>query len=297
MSNALAKIGSTGLAPVEYELPAALDPEVMAAMKEEMDGLTMRFERVKIPSAGGIAWEIPGDDPDNPDVVKTITGVIVDHHPLNRRYVGEFNPDRRPVCASGDGKNGLDDQGVAHTCATCQFNQWGSGTDQDGNPTRGKACSNIHRLYILREGDAFPLQIDVPPTSLGNLSTYISHRLLSRGLLPGAVVTEMSLRKDENAAGIEYSQVMLSLVGPLSTEKAQQMIAYGKSLRPVTRSSAVAMADGEPAAAEESESETPGSEELAGAAAAADPVAAGVGASFPVAADQPSMFAQADEGC
>ena len=36
---------------------------------EELDGLTPSFERIKIPAGGGLAFEVPGDDPDSPDSV------------------------------------------------------------------------------------------------------------------------------------------------------------------------------------------------------------------------------------
>ena len=39
-------------------------------MAEEMSGLSASFERIKIPSGGGTVFEIPGDDPDEPETVK-----------------------------------------------------------------------------------------------------------------------------------------------------------------------------------------------------------------------------------
>ena len=37
-------------------------------IREELDGLgSIPFDVVKIPSGGGVAFEVPGDDPDNPD--------------------------------------------------------------------------------------------------------------------------------------------------------------------------------------------------------------------------------------
>ena len=41
---------------------------------EEMDGLTPTFDRIKIPAGGGISYEVPGDDPSNPDSVKEFQG-------------------------------------------------------------------------------------------------------------------------------------------------------------------------------------------------------------------------------
>lgn len=33
---------------------------------EELDGLRPSFERIKIPAGGGLAYEVPGDDPNSP---------------------------------------------------------------------------------------------------------------------------------------------------------------------------------------------------------------------------------------
>lgn len=48
-------------------------------LAEEMDGLTPSFERIRIPAGGGIAFEVPGDNPENPDTVKEFKAVILYH--------------------------------------------------------------------------------------------------------------------------------------------------------------------------------------------------------------------------
>ena len=78
-------------------------------LAEELDGLTPTFERIKIPAGGGLAYEVPGDDPDSPDSVKEFKAVILYHHPINcyykEEYTGGNNP---PDCGSMDGKVGID---------------------------------------------------------------------------------------------------------------------------------------------------------------------------------------------
>lgn len=55
----------------KYNL-APIDGEFMEAFKEEMEGLgSMPIDTVKIPSGGGVAFEVPGEDPDSPDMVKS----------------------------------------------------------------------------------------------------------------------------------------------------------------------------------------------------------------------------------
>lgn len=54
-----------------FLLPAMVEndftPEELA---EDMEGIQMSFQRVKIPSGGMLQFELPSDDPDNPDYAK-----------------------------------------------------------------------------------------------------------------------------------------------------------------------------------------------------------------------------------
>ena len=145
MSNELVPKTGFALAP--------MDNSLLDMIREELDGLgSIPFDVVKIPSGGGVAFGAPGDDPDNPDVVKELTGVIIEHRHPDEQLLGGcvFGAGAAPDCASMDGKTGI----VAATgecidCSMCKFNQFGSDTDG-----RGKACKNLHRIYILREGES-----------------------------------------------------------------------------------------------------------------------------------------------
>jgi hypothetical protein len=96
------------------------------AMASELDGLDMTFERIKIPSAGSTVFEVPGENPGEPDTVKEFSAVILYHHPLyayyKDKYTGGSNP---PDCGSFDGITGEGDPGGS--CAKCPYNQFGSG--------------------------------------------------------------------------------------------------------------------------------------------------------------------------
>jgi len=230
----MAESKTTALAVIESFTPAVLDRE---AMMEELEGLELTFDRVKIPSGGGLAFEIPIDD-DEVDTVKEIVGVIVDHHRVNAywpsTYSGQGQP---PACSSMDGKIGVappesevDWAGQQRSCATCPFNQWGSADDG-----AGKACKNMVRLYVLREGEAFPLMLTLPPTSIRNWANYLAKRVLGRGLRPHQVVTKIGLKKEQSKSGIAYSQATFKLVGVLSQDVQQQMSAYSQSIKRVAR--------------------------------------------------------------
>ena len=95
-------------------------------LAEDMDGLQLGFQRVKIPSGGQVQFEIPTEDPDNPDYQKFLEGIIVYSHNANA-YWAEGKSDTEntpPDCQSMDGKLGYGcPSGI---CADCMYNRFGS---------------------------------------------------------------------------------------------------------------------------------------------------------------------------
>ena len=202
-----------------------MDEKQLAVMAEELDGLgQIPFDVIKIPSGGGLVFEVPGDDPENPDTEKVIRGIIVHHHAVNAWWKEAYTGgNAAPDCASLDGKLGVDMvTGETKRCDTCLFNQFGSA--DNGN---GKACKNGHRIYILREGEMLPLMISLPPTSLKALKDYLAKRLIMKGIRPVDVITEISLAKEKNADGISYSKCVFKKAGELSPE--QKALSYAAS--------------------------------------------------------------------
>jgi len=204
------------------------------AMAEEMEGLKASFDSVKIPSGGGIIFEIPSEDPDEPDMAKEIFGVIVDKHPVNayykEKYSGENNP---PDCCALDAENGIGDPGGS--CAHCPLNQWGSAPATERGPSKGKACKNRYRIYLLRSATTFPLRLTLPPTSLNNLSNYIAKRVLGKGYRGDEVITKIFLRKAISKDGPPYSQVFFQVAGSLSPEQKEIIKSYSVGIKKQTR--------------------------------------------------------------
>jgi len=67
------------------------------AMASELDGLDMTFERIKIPSAGSTVFEVPGENPGEPDTVKEFSCgnpcIIIHFMPYYKdKYTGGSNP-------------------------------------------------------------------------------------------------------------------------------------------------------------------------------------------------------------
>ena len=151
--------------------------DLAQAVEEEMDGLgSLPFDRVKIPSGGGLAFEVPGEDDENPESATEIIGVILDHHPVNAYWINKFaGGNEQPDCSSFDGKQGVErETGEIKDCASCPYNQFGS-------DDKGKACKNVHRVFILREGNPVPLVLSLPPTSLKYMRDYIAKRVILKG--------------------------------------------------------------------------------------------------------------------
>lgn len=168
---------------------------------EDLTGLTITPDRLKMPSGGGTAFELPGDD-DEPEMVKSITGVILYQHPVYAYYKDKYNGGSNPPdCGSYDGITGVGDPGGS--CAECPYNQYGSG---DG---RAKACKNRRMLYILMEGELFPVTLSLPTGSLKEFTKYVK-RQLSKGRTLSQIVTKISLKKVTNASGIAYSQAVFT---------------------------------------------------------------------------------------
>jgi hypothetical protein len=198
-------------------------------MVEELDGLDAGFERIKIPSAGSTVFEVPGEDPTEPEAVKEFSAVILYHHPLfayyATKYTGGSNP---PDCGSFDGVSGEGDPGGE--CKNCSLNRFGTG--ENGS----KACKNRRRIYVLREGEIFPLLLSLPTGSLKEFTRYLK-RLLGKGRKSNSVVTRFSLRKAVNSGGLAYSQAQFALDRPLTAEEhalieklSEQVKTYSKQV-------------------------------------------------------------------
>ena len=202
---------NTDLAVQDNGFLALANNDLGAMMAEELDGLDAGFERIKVPSGGGLMFEVPGEDDGDPEAVKEFSAVILHHHPLHAFYRAKYTGGNQPPdCASFDGLTGEGEPGGP--CRKCPLNQFGSG--ENG----AKACKNRRRIYVLREGEIFPLLLSLPTGSLQEFTRYIK-RLLSKGRKSNAVVTRFTLRKATNAGGVVYSQAQFAVDRPLSPEE------------------------------------------------------------------------------
>lgn len=198
-----------------------LTGDLAEAVAEEMDGLgNLPFDRVKIPSGGSLAFELPGEDEDDTESTTELVGVILDHNPVNAYWASKFaGGNEPPSCSSYDGKQGIDaETGEIKDCASCPYNQFGS-------DNAGKACKNIHRVFILREGNPVPLVLSLPPTSLKYMRDYIGKRVLLKGYRCWQVLTKITLKKEKSKDGITYSRAAFAFIDKLTPEQEKQTAA------------------------------------------------------------------------
>lgn len=200
------------------------------SLGEEMQGLNITFDRIKVPSGGGLAYEVPGDNLDEPELEKEFEAVILYHHPMLSYYKEKYNgANEAPNCSSIDGIVGIDrDTGEMKQCKDCPYNEFGSG--ENG----GKACKLKRRIFLLRKGEALPVVFALPTTSVGDFSKYIM-RIVSRGKKSNQVVTKFSLKKVQNAGGITYSRVVVSAVRELNSEEQKSIDALSSQVKAIAK--------------------------------------------------------------
>lgn len=246
-----------------FDLVLASGSDVATAFGGELAGFELNFDRVKIPAGGGLHWQVPGDDPDRPDSFDELLGVIVDHHPVSALWLDQYTGGANaPDAQSVDGKTQVIAPGVAERClaagrpvpstilASCPYNQWGS-VGLIGGTGNGKATKNMHRLYLLREGELLPIVVVVSPGSLKNFGDYLQRSILSKGLRSTDVVTSIKLRQATSGGGITFSQAVFALNERLDQAAIESVRAYAEQLRQHTRDVAVAddeYIDAQPAA-------------------------------------------------
>lgn len=114
-------------------------------------------------------------------------------------YATAFNPGeegKSPDCFSTDNvrPDPTSPSPQSELCANCPHNAFGSGTDQNGNATKGKACSDTKTLAVFIPGsrktetDPKAYMFKIPPASLKNFGMYVK-QLSAAGIPLGTAKT------------------------------------------------------------------------------------------------------------
>lgn len=217
---------------VPFILPTLMDdtftPEELS---EDMDGLRLTFPKVKIPGGGVTQFEMASDNPERPNYIPELEGILLYNHSANaywqegEEYGDETTP---PLCQSMDGKIGYGKPGGL--CASCGFNEFGSATKG-----KGKACKNMRTLYLLRSGEFMPLQISLPPTSIKPYNAFYNTTFALRRRPIYSSIIQISLKK-VSSNGYDYGVATFCKVRDLSGEELAAVKAYAEGFREQAKS-------------------------------------------------------------
>src|SRR5574341_76547 len=210
-----------------YQL-ATIDPaELRAIFRENVgsDGVSaFDLARVKIPAAGGLTWQVPTLEGEQS--MPALRGIIVHRRDVRSYWehkFGEGEPGAPPECSSADGLTGVGDPGG--DCSTCPLNEWGSA----GDGKKGKACRQLKLIFLVRENEFMPLVLVLSPTSIPAAKKYFLG-LSSRALPFHGVVTEWTLERAKNPAGIAYAKAVPRLLRKLELEEHVKVAANAKTI-------------------------------------------------------------------
>ncbi len=215
----------------DFVLPTALDSDFSSEdLADDMEGLQLTMQRVKIPGGGNLQFEIRGDDPDNPDYERKLVGVILYHHLANAYWPegSEYDDNVPPFCQSFDGKQGYGEPGGV--CAACAFNQFGSTANGSG-----KACKNMRQIYLLRSGEYLPLQLSLPPTSLRPFNDFMNLAFVARRRPSYSAIVEIGLKRAESG-GYTYSVATFRKVRDLEGKGLAAVKSYAANFKEQVKS-------------------------------------------------------------
>lgn len=149
-------------------------------------------------------------------------------------YAGAFNPNEEgqsPDCFSNDGLTPESSAPMKQcdSCAACPQNAYGSGKDQAGNATRGKACSDNKILAVFCMSSVYKLKL--PPASLKNFGMFVKE-LTARGIPVGNVKVLLGFAETATFPVITFKfggfvpENALEKLYQLSTSEEAEQIAH-----------------------------------------------------------------------
>lgn len=228
---------STEIAVVDQGAYLALNhtTEELREVIAQNIGTTQLTERnlpsVKIPSGGGLVWQIP--TPFGPESADELRGIVVSWKRVRAYWTNPEPTGEPPVCVSHDTILGIGEPGGS--CKACPLSKFGTGKDG-----RGQACKEREIWFLLREDGFLPTVLSLPATSLKGAEDYrIS---LASGNVPlASVVTTVTLRSEKGPAGA-YSIAVPKFGARLTDADRQAALAYARDLRPLFEQVAAEMA-------------------------------------------------------
>ena len=156
--------------------------------------------------------------------------IILREIPVNIFYLSKYDPSKpvNPDCWSLGGI--APDVACAHIqspeCAPCKQNQFGTGTDQDGKRSKGKACRNARRLVLLVDGVDLPVLMSLPPTTIKTFNQYL--KMLTSNVPPVPMFAVRTRFKFDTTA--EYPKPLMEFAEMLTAADYLEVREYRHSL-------------------------------------------------------------------
>ncbi len=154
------------------------------------------------------------DDFANP--LPDLKGVVIYYHRARGRWE---EGEKIPRCSSMDGVHGaMADaaNGQPIACATCEFNP-----TYTRNFGEKENCKELRRLFVLLEGDRYPVLLTLPPTSIGRWDNYTS-ALRRKGVALISAYTVLRLESAESK-GQTYAKILAELGPKLPAQAVLQL--------------------------------------------------------------------------
>lgn len=234
MATGSGKNTGTDLVPITDYAVSRVETNVLDEILRENVGRTLTefdLTRVKVPTGGMTAWQVPTLDGDD-NIVQTLDGIIVYHREPRAFWkvaFAESGGGTPPDCASKHGEVGVGDPGIE--CDRCPNAVWGSKPPGPGQTeSRGQACKQMKLICLLRPESLLPTALFLPPTSVKPARQYLLG-LASEAQHYASVQTRISLVKSKSADGIDYAQAKFSRASVLSPDETTKIRAYSDSIR------------------------------------------------------------------
>lgn len=213
------------------KLGAEKTKELIRQNMGDAGGNAFDLDRVTVPTGGGTAFAVPalsGEAESRP----ILEGVILHWQDARAYWASEYAGGEPPQCASEDGLRGIGDPGG--DCTVCPFASFGS----DPKGSRGQACKQVRRLFMLMPGQILPVVVSVPPTSIGGMRKYFA-RLTAAQVPYWRAVTRLRLEGTVNKQGIKFSRIIAGAGAIIPEEDAEPLRAFAEALKPTMRAASV----------------------------------------------------------
>lgn len=234
MGSELAIMNDFNLAIVAADSTPA---ELVETLQETLGGRLRPYDlqRIVWPSGKATTWEIPtlgGETEPAKEIVAVPVLTTVTRQFWERKSVGADNTP--PVCKSDDGERGEPTErgrelGASGDCRTCPLAQWGP----NNTPP---PCKERRDLYLLMEGQYFPMVLSIPPSSVKVWREFVKPLSL-QGIAPWTAVVRLKLTTATNPGGDPYALLKLEFVGRVPAEHKERLKAYREALTATFRAS------------------------------------------------------------